>query len=871
MEKKIFAFSLGNKLEASKEQLGNKGYNLMEMASFGMPVPPGFILTTNLCKDFLEQDKKLDLAVIKKHLRELEIITGKKFGSLEKPLLLSIRSGGVFSMPGMMETILNVGLNDLVVEALAQNTDRIFAYDSYRRLIQLYGSVVLGIKNEVFYNFIETIDLDNYENLQITIAKFKDIIQEEKGEAFPQDLEVQVIKSIEAVFRSWFCDKAQMYREQNSLSHDSYTAATVQAMVFGNRDNNSATGVLFTRNPISGEKRLFGEFLPKAQGEDVVAGYHNALPLTIADALQNNLQPQISMEVTMPSIFQELKKLAEKLECYYKEMQDIEFTVEEGKVWILQTRKGKRSSAATARIAIALVEENLKSQEEVLIEMDFGALEQALHKQIEEVMSHPIGKGIPASPGAAAGMIALTPEKAVEFSKKGPTILVRGETSPEDIMGMFAAEGFITAKGGVTSHAAVVARGMGKPCICSVGDLLLLEGEISLKGNIIKEGEIITMNGATGDIFLGELPMVTDNLSKDWMILLNWMTKFSKIAVRANAETPEDLVKALEFGAIGVGLCRTEHMFFGSERIQSMRSMILAESKEERELYLKELSVYQKNDFIELLKILNGKSLCIRLLDPPLHEFLPQGEELENFCKKTGVNREKILRKLDSLQEVNPMLGIRGCRLALLYPEIYISQAIAIFEAYLEVKNSTAIEPAIEIMIPLVLSEKELIFTKNLVEQAKKIVLESEKANEIAYKFGAMIELPRTALIADKIAQEVDFVSFGTNDLTQTTLGLSRDDCYSMIDLYCEKNIFSTGNPFIVLDQEGPGELIKIAVNKIKKTKPEVKLGLCGEQGGNPQSIAFLEELGLDYVSCSPYRVPIAKLAASQIIKKNKL
>lgn len=866
MKDKIFLFSKDKinfediDLDKRRELLGNKGANLVEMCNLGISAPPGFILSTEF-----SIDDSLATESINKALSELESITGRGFGLKNQPLLLSVRSGAVVSMPGMMDTVLNIGLNDDIVEGLAQSSDNpIFAYDSYRRLIQIYSSVVLGIEDYYFNEIAARYELQQLDDLKVIIKQFQAIVLQKTGQPFPQDIYHQLITSIEAVFKSWNSDRARVYRERNHIDHYLSTAATVQTMVFGNMGENSCTGVLFTRNPITGVKTLFGEFLPNAQGEDVVAGTTNTQPLTKLDAERNGMPSELSMEISQPQIFNELSAIADKLESHFRDMQDIEFTVEQGKLWILQTRNGKRSAAASMKIAIDMVIEGIKTHKEILQDIPLSAIEQSIHKQLILDGNHKaIAKGLAASPGAASGIVALTPQRAEVLSKSNPVILIRSETSPEDIAGMYASEAIITARGGVTSHAAVVARGIGKPCICSVDNMIITNNTtVSMNGIIFNEGDYITINGSTGEVFEGYIEMTPTTISSDFMTILSWMDSHKKINVMANAETPEDARTAIMFGASGIGLCRTEHMFFGKDRINDVRRMILADSKAEREDILVKLGEYQKADFIELLNILDGKPLCIRLLDPPLHEFLPHTDhDISNYCAINNQNFHEVKNIVSSLHEYNPMLGHRGARLGITHRDIYQCQVQAIFEAAAQYQRDSMKDPQIEIMIPLIFSEVELITMHDMIKVIKS---HSIAAQDVSYKFGAMIELPRMALIADKIADYVDFISFGTNDLTQTTFGISRDDSSKFLDEYIKCGIISQ-DPFASIDKDGVGLLMKIAIEKIKTKNSSVKIGVCGEHGGDEKSIEFFYEIGCDYVSCSPYRVPTAKLVVSKI------
>jgi pyruvate,orthophosphate dikinase len=868
--KQIFFFSVENNedfdglsIEKRKALLGNKGANLAEMCSFGIPVPPGFILSTDLCKT--DNQSKIQ---INEYIERLEKTTGKTFGSATNPLLLSVRSGAIVSMPGMMDTVLNIGLNDETVEGLAKNTNNpVFAYDSYRRLIQMYSTVVLGVSDEKFDQILSRNGAEANSSIDIIqniIKEFKEIVLDVTGHEFPRDVHEQLNSSVEAVFHSWNSERAKVYREKNSIDHNLSTAATVQTMVFGNMDDNSCTGVLFTRNPMSGERTLFGEFLPRAQGEDVVSGFVNTYPLTRLDAERIGVDPEISMESSRQSVFKELNNTAKKLEAHYREMQDIEFTVQEGKLWILQTRNGKRSATAAAKIAVDMVNEGLKSEEDALKSIDINIIEQSIHKQLIVTDNDKvISKGLAASPGAAAGIVALTPQRAEALAKSSPVILIRNETNPEDIAGMYAAEGILTGRGGVTSHAAVVARGIGKPCICSVESFVMSDDScVVINGTIFNEGDSITINGSTGEVFAGQLPMSASKISDDLLKIISWAKKHKKISVLANAETAEDVRNAILFGAEGVGLCRTEHMFFSNDRINDVRSMILASDIQQRKHFLERITKYQKDDFKQLFEILDGKPICIRLLDPPLHEFLPQTDnDVKNFCDATQNDFEYVKNVVKSLHEYNPMLGHRGSRLAVTFPEIYESQATAIFEAMIEYRAEKNKEANVEIMIPLIFCENELIFIKNIIENVRR---EFAAKNCIEYKFGAMIELPRMALNADKICDHVDFISFGTNDLTQTTFGISRDDSSKFLNEYSKSGIIDK-DPFISIDKDGVGELIKIAITKIRAKTSNIKLGVCGEHGGDEESIEFFYDMGFDYVSCSPYRVPVARLKASKI------
>ena len=864
MKNKIFLFSR-DKLECKdialsdrKKLLGNKGANLVEMCSIGISVPPGFILSTEICKE-----KEIEIAAVREKLKDLESLTGKQFGSENNPLLLSVRSGAVVSMPGMMDTVLNIGLNDKIVESLANVTGNgIFAYDSYRRLIEMYGSIVLGIEEDSFNAVVARYDLTKLSEIQELVKKLKELVLQETGSPFPQDVGEQLTTAITAVFKSWNSERARVYRERNGIDHNLSTAATVQTMVFGNMGDNSYTGVLFTRNPITGERSLFGEFLPNAQGEDIVSGKSNTYQLTKLDCERSGIDEAMSLEASQTNLFAQLQDISQRLELHFKDMQDIEFTIEGGKLWILQTRSGKRSAAAAVKIAIDMVNEGIKSKAEALKDIPSTAIEQSIHKQLILNENHkPIAKGLAASPGAASGIVALTSKRAEMLSKSHPVILIRNETSPEDIAGMYSSEGIVTARGGVTSHAAVVARGIGKPCICSVENLMITnDSAVSVNGVVFHEGDYITINGSTGQVFEGYIDMTPTSISSDFMEVLSWMDQYKKIDVMANAETPEDVRTAITFGASGIGLCRTEHMFFSKDRINDVRKMILAESQEERQDILVKLGKYQREDFIELFEILDGRPLTVRLLDPPLHEFLPQTDsDIRDYCQINNESFDKVKSLVKSLHEHNPMLGHRGVRLGVTHPDIYQCQVKAIFDAAAQYKKNFGKKATIEIMIPLIFSENELISMKEMITKIKDETMFSQD-----YKFGAMIELPRIALLADKIADHVDFISFGTNDLTQTTFGVSRDDSSKFLSEYIKNGIISH-DPFISIDKNGVGELMKIAVKKIRSKNKSVKIGVCGEHGGDEKSIEFFHKIGIDYVSCSPYRVPVAKLTASTI------
>ncbi|MBI1301863.1 MAG: pyruvate, phosphate dikinase [Alphaproteobacteria bacterium] len=858
--------------------LGGKGCNLAEMASLGLPVPPGFTITTEVCTYFYDNDKQYPVELEKQvegALKVIEKSIGMEFGSAKNPLLVSVRSGARVSMPGMMDTVLNLGLNDETVEGLAkQSGDERFAWDSYRRFIQMYGDVVLGVDHHDFEDILDSYKRDEglsqdtditAEGWKTIVADYKDIVQQELGKPFPTDPKEQLWGAIGAVFKSWMVPRAITYRRINEIPGDWGTAVNVQSMVFGNMGDDCATGVAFTRDPSTGENYFYGEYLVNAQGEDVVAGIRTPQSLTKKGReMEGSDMP--SMEETMPEVFKELDDLRHKLEQHYGDMQDIEFTVQSSKLYMLQTRSGKRTAAAALKIAVDMVEEGLITQEEALLRIDPQSLDQLLHPTLDpKAERNIISKGLPASPGAASGKVVFTSDEAEVKSNAGEAvILCRQETSPEDIHGMHAAAGILTSRGGMTSHAAVVARGMGKPCVAGAGELYIDQKlKIIRKDDLeIKEGEIVTIDGATGEIMLGSVPTIKPELSGDFAILMGWADARRRMKVRTNAETPLDAETARSFGAEGIGLCRTEHMFFDAERIQNVREMIFATSEEERREALDKLLPAQREDFEKLFKIMGGLPITIRLLDPPLHEFLPhEDKDIVGFAKSAGLDEAQVRHRLSALNEMNPMLGHRGCRLGITYPEIYEMQARAIFEAAVNVaeKGETVIP---EIMIPLVGAKKELDLMRTVVDETAKAVFE-EKGSKVEYLVGTMIELPRAALTADKIAENADFFSFGTNDLTQTALGMSRDDASNFLPYYTEKGIYER-DPFISIDVDGVGALVDIAQEKGRATNPNIKLGICGEHGGDPSSIAFCESVGLDYVSCSPYRVPIARLAAAQ-------
>ena len=857
-----------------KQLLGSKGSNLAEMSRLGLPVPPGFTLSTELCHFFYKENQNLPESIknsIKKSIESLEIELGKKFNDPHNPLLISVRSGAPISMPGMMDTILNLGLNEKTVEGLSQlfQNPR-FAWDSYRRFIQMYSDVVMGMNSSLLETHLE--DYKNQKNYtsdtQLTatdwknvIAYFKESILQCTGKVFPEDPWNQLWESIKAIFNSWNNPRAVIYRKMQGETSCLGTAVNIQSMVFGNRGNDCATGVIFTRNPSTGEKSIFGEFLINAQGEDVVAGIRT--PQMI---LNTNGNSEKDLKNLMPNSFDELSNLCNKLEKHYKYVQDIEFTIEKNKLWLLQTRNAKCSSIAQLKIIFDLIEEGLITEKEALTKIDPFSLNKLLHPSIDEKDKKVIlTKGLPASPGGAIGKIVFNNQRAVELQKQGlSVILVRTETSPEDINGMISSQGILTARGGMTSHAAVVARSMGKPCIVGCGSLHINEinKELKIKDKVLREGDEVTIDGSTGEVLLGVIQTKTPKLDENFFKLMKLSDKYTKLEVRANADTPSDAKKAKEFGATGIGLCRTEHMFFASNRINIMRKMILADNSDERQEALNELFVMQKKDFHELLDIMDGCPVTIRLLDPPLHEFLPcTKEDIKKLSENLHWSEDKISTKVNLLKESNPMLGHRGCRLAITFPEIYLMQTKALSEAYAELKLQNK-NPQAEIMIPLVSFSKELKFLRKIIKE--QIQNREEKLKtKIPIPIGTMIELPRTCLQANAIAEEADFFSFGTNDLTQTTLGISRDDAGKFLSSYINQKLFSK-DPFSSVDKEGVGELIKLAINRGRLKKPNLKMGICGEHGGDPESIQFFHDINLDYVSCSPYRVPIARLSAAQ-------
>ena len=881
MTKYIYSFGdrKTKKILNSKNILGGKGANLAEMARLGLPVPPGFTISTSMCDIFYKNNKKLPSKVtseIKKELKNIEKKTKKKFGDFQNPLLISVRSGARVSMPGMMDTILNLGLNDKTVESLSNKTlNKRFAKDSYRRFIQMYGNVVLGIESHLFEDMIDNykltkgvlsdteLDAEDWEGL---IKNFKKLILKKTKKNFPQDVYEQLFGSIKAVFLSWESKRAKNYRKFNSIPDHWGTAVNVQSMVFGNMGNDCATGVAFTRNPSTGENKFFGEYLINAQGEDVVAGSRTPRYITKKSKEEAGAKDK-SMEETMPKVFRELKQVFVKLEKHYRDMQDIEFTVENNKLWMLQTRNGKRTAKAAIKIAVDMVKEKLISKKDAILRIDPNTLDTLLHPTLDEkVKKNVIAKGLPASPGAASGKVVFSADEAENLNnQKEDTILVRIETSPEDIHGMHAARGILTARGGMTSHAAVVARGMGRPCVSGSGEINIdYESKEFNVGDVkVKEGDIITIDGGTGRVMMGLVPTVKPDISGYFSTIMKWSDEFRKLKIRTNAETPQDTKIARNFGAEGIGLCRTEHMFFDDERILSVRQMILSKHLDDRRTALDKLLPYQKGDFKEIFKIMKGLPVTVRLLDPPLHEFLPKTEkDMEEVARSLNLGVKEIKNRVSELHELNPMLGHRGCRLGISFPEIYEMQCKAIFTALVECKKEKVQSIIPEIMIPLVSTEDELGIMRKLVNKIAKEVQE-DFGIKINYLVGTMIELPRAALRAASISKYADFFSFGTNDLTQTTFGISRDDSGKFLNDYIDHKIFKN-DPFVSIDQDGVGELVKIASQRGKKINRKLKLGICGEHGGDPRSIEFCSKAGLNYVSCSPFRVPIARLAAAQ-------
>ena len=872
MSKMVYLFEEGN--ADMRNLLGGKGANLAEMTNLGLPIPQGFTVTTEACTDYYNNGRAISEDIqqqIFTALADLEKKQGKKFGDTENPLLVSVRSGARASMPGMMDTILNLGLNDVAVEGFAKKTGNPrFAYDSYRRFIQMFSDVVMEVPKSLFERVLDEIkeakqvkfDMElTAEDLQEVIARFKAIYKDKMGEDFPQDPKVQLMEAVKAVFRSWDNERAIVYRRMNDIPGDWGTAVNVQAMVFGNMGETSGTGVAFTRNPSTGAKGIYGEYLINAQGEDVVAGIRTPQPIT-------------KLEQDLPECYKQFMEIAMKLETHYRDMQDMEFTIENGKLFFLQTRNGKRTAQAALQIACDLVDEGMITPQEAVTRIEAKSLDQLLHPTFDpEALKagEVIGQALPASPGAAAGKVYFTAEDAKQAHEQGErVVLVRLETSPEDIEGMHASEGILTVRGGMTSHAAVVARGMGTCCVSGCGDIAINEDDkvFELGGHTFHEGDYISLDGSTGKIYKGDIKTMEASVSGNFGRIMDWADQYRKLQVRTNADTPQDAANAVKFGAEGIGLCRTEHMFFDPDRIPKIRQMILARTLEQREKALNALIPFQKGDFKALYEVMEGRPVTIRFLDPPLHEFVPTEQgDIDDLAVQMLMTAEEVQEICDSLHEFNPMMGHRGCRLAVTYPEIARMQTRAVMEAAIEVKAEKGYDIVPEIMIPLVGEKKELKFVKDVVvevaEQVKK-----EKNSDIQYHIGTMIEIPRAALLADEIAEEAEFFSFGTNDLTQMTFGFSRDDAGKFLGDYYKNKIYES-DPFARLDQKGVGQLIKMAAEKGRKTRPDIKLGICGEHGGDPSSVEFCHKVGLTYVSCSPYRVPIARLAAAQAAINN--
>ncbi len=873
MAKWVYLFKEGD--ASMKNLLGGKGSNLAEMTSLGLPIPQGFTVTTEACTNYYDSGRKITEEIqsqIFKAIEELEVIEGKKFGDTENPLLVSVRSGARASMPGMMDTILNLGLNDVAVEGFANKTGNPrFAYDSYRRFIQMFSDVVMEMSKTFFEGILDeikeekgaTLDTDlTAEDLQEVIAKYKSIYFDKMGEEFPQDPKVQLMAAVQAVFRSWDNPRAIVYRRMNDIPGDWGTAVNVQAMVFGNMGETSGTGVAFTRDPSTGENVIYGEYLINAQGEDVVAGIRTPLPIS-------------KLEEDMPECYKQFMDIATKLENHYADMQDMEFTIQEGKLYFLQTRSGKRTAPAALQIACDLVDEGKITPETAIARIEAKSLDQLLHPTFNPAAlkaGEVIGSALAASPGAAAGKVYFTADDAKKAGESGErVILVRLETSPEDIEGMHAAEGILTVRGGMTSHAAVVARGMGTACVSGCGEIKINEEAkvFELAGHKIVEGDYISLDGSTGKIYLGDIETEEATIDGNFGRIMGWADEFRTMSVRTNADTPEDTEKAMELGAEGIGLCRTEHMFFGADRIPKIRKMILSDTTEAREAALAELLEFQKADFKAMYEVLEGKPMTVRYLDPPLHEFVPTNpDDIAALAVDMGLTAQEVQEKCDSLHEFNPMMGHRGCRLAVTYPEIAKMQTRAVMEAAIEVNQEKGYVIVPEIMIPLIGEKKELQFVKNFVVEVAELV-KAEKGSDIEYKIGTMIEIPRAALTADAVATEADFFSFGTNDLTQMTFGFSRDDAGNFLDAYYAGKIYES-DPFARLDVTGVGQLVEMAVEKGRKAKPGLKVGICGEHGGDPSSVEFCHNIGLDYVSCSPFRVPIARLSAAQAAINSK-
>lgn len=873
MSDKKYVYFFGEGDTKNKQLLGGKGANLGEMTKIGLPVPPGFTITTEVCDYFYKHDNNYPPELqdqIEKNLTKLEKEMGMNFGDKENPLLISVRSGAAVSMPGMMDTVLNLGLNDETLQGLIKKTgNERFVWDAYRRFAQMFGDVVMGVEHRHFEHAISNkkktkgVEYDTeleVEDLKELVKEYKGIVKKETSKEFPTDVKEQLKMTIDAVFGSWNNPRAIKYRRINEIKGLIGTAINVQTMVFGNMGNDSATGVAFTRNPSNGENEFYGEYLINAQGEDVVAGIRTPQPIS-------------KFKKEMPKIHAQLLKIRDILEKHYRDVQDIEFTVQEGKLYMLQTRTGKRTGVAAVKIAVDMVNEGLITKKEALMQVDPAKLVQLLHKCLDPIAKEkhtPVGKGLPASPGAAVGKIVFTADDAAIWAneKNENVILVRLETSPEDIEGMYASEGFLTARGGMTSHAAIVARGMGKPCVAGCSELIIDEKnkKVKIGDNELKEGDYLTLDGTTGQFYIGKMPVIDPEFSGEFVVLMKWAKETKKLGILANADTPHDVDIAKRFGAEGIGLCRTEHMFFEGDRIDAMREMILAVDETGRRKALDKLLPYQREDFIGIFKVMDNMPIIIRLLDPPLHEFLPKEEhQIKELAKTLNVSVEIIKERIENLHEFNPMLGFRGCRLGIVYPEINEMQIRAIFEAALKVKQEGK-NPLPEIEIPVIMHVKEFTFIKDII---KKVAKETGAEGKIKYKIGTMIELPRASLTADEFAKEIDFMSFGTNDLTQTILGFSRDDAGKFIDCYIEKGIFER-DPFQTIDQEGVGKLMEITVEKARKVKPEIDIGICGEHGGDPESVKFCHRIGLSNVSCSPFRVPIATLAAAQAVIEEK-
>ena len=879
MSKYVYLFEEGD--GKNKELLGGKGAGLCEMTRIGLPVPPGFVISTETCVYYYKNGEYPDglEEQVKEGIETVEKETGKIFGSAENPLLVSVRSGARVSMPGMMDTILNLGLNDETVEGLMKQTNNPrFAYDSYRRFVQMYGNVVLGIEHDRFEEIIDEfkekkgvkldteLDTEDWKGIK---DRFKELIKRETGKDFPEKPEEQLWGAISAVFGSWKNQRAKEYRRINHIPDDWGTAVNVQTMVFGNMGDDSGTGVAFTRNPATGENIFYGEYLINAQGEDVVAGIRTPLPI---NRVQKTREDEVSLEEAMPEIYAQLLEIREKLETHFRDMQDLEFTIEKGKLYILQTRTGKRTAMAAVKIAVDLVKEGLIDEEEAVTRVSPEQIDQLLHPMIDPKADiKPIAKGLPASPGAATGKIVFFAEDAVKAAEnKEKVILVRHETSPEDVAGMHSAEGILTARGGMASHAAVVARGMGKACVVGCESITVDydKMEIRMGDTVVKEGEVITIDGSTGNVMLGDVPKIEASISGEFGTLMTWVDNIRRLGVRANADTPHDALTARKFGAEGIGLARTEHMFFKEDRIPAVREMILSDTEEERRKALEKLLPMQRSDFEGLFRAMDGYPVIVRLLDPPLHEFLPKEESAQKeLAEDIGISFEKIKERIEQLSELNPMLGFRGCRLGIMFPEITEMQVRAIFEAACNVrKEGVRVLP--EVMVPLVGNVTEIREQKEIIVRVAEQIMK-EKGTELRYMVGTMIELPRAALTADDIAEEAEFFSYGTNDLTQTTFGFSRDDVAKFLPLYIKKGILEH-DPFQILDRRGVGQLIKMGMEKGKRTRPDLEVGICGEHGGEPSSVEFCHRIGMDYVSCSPYRVPIARLAAAQAVIKEK-